>query len=206
MRTPSRVIGGVSLAALQARFLSIKQRIVLHARIFFRHIACPARRADAIAETVGLAWTWFRRLAERGKDATKFASVLASYAARAVKSGRRVCGQLKARDVLSERAQQRHHFSVSKLPDCSTLSSNPLSEALQDNTRTEVPEQVAFRLDFPAWLRTRNDRDRRLIRAMMHGERTMDLARRFGTSASRISQLRRAYHDDWQRFCQTPTD
>ena len=40
-------------------------------------------------------------------------------------------------------------FSISKLPDFSTLSDNPLSDALIDNTRSPVPEQVQFRLDFP---------------------------------------------------------
>ena len=58
--------------------------------------------------------------------------------------------------MLNEHAQQRHGFCVGKLPDFSTLSENPLAEALIDNTRTEVPEQVCFRIDFPSWLGTRD--------------------------------------------------
>ena len=92
-------------------------------------------------------------------------------------------------------------FSISKLPDFSTLSDNPLSDALIDNTRSPVPEQVQFRLDFPAWFRTRTDRDRRLIGDMAMGQRTLDLSRRYGLSPGRISQLRREFHDDWLRFC-----
>ena len=190
-----------SLADLQARFLSILPRIRTHARVYFRHIKCKGRRADCIAEAVALAWKWFIRLAEKGKDATRFPSVLASYAARAVRSGRRVCGQLKAKDAMSERAQQRHGFCVGKLPDFSTESTNPLAEALTENTVSPVPDQVQFRCDHPAWVASHGDRDRRLIHAMMLGHRTMDLARRFHLSPARISQLRREYKDGWEEFC-----
>ena len=120
--TPS----ALSLHELQARFLSILPRIELHGRISFRHLRCADLRADAVAEMVGLAWKWHLRLAERGKDATQFPSTLATFAARAVKTGRRVCGCERSRDVLSPTAQQRHHFAVECLPDFSTLSGGPL--------------------------------------------------------------------------------
>ena len=190
-----------STADLHARFLTIEPRIRTHARVYFRSVKCPVKKEDFIAETVALAWKWFKRLAEKAKDATQFASVLATYAARAVKWGRRVTGQLKAKDVMNERTQQRHGFTVSKLPDYSTLSTNPLVEALADNTRTPPPDAAAFRVDWPAWLRTRTRRDRRIIRDMMANERTKDLANKFKISRARISQLRREFCDDWNRFC-----
>ena len=110
-----------SLTDLQVRFLEICERIETHARIYFRNVKCWVKRSDFVAETIALAWKWFRRLAQQGKDAREFASVLACYAARAVKCGRRVTKQLKAQDVLSEVAQQRHGFYVGKIPDFSTL-------------------------------------------------------------------------------------
>jgi hypothetical protein len=79
-------------------------------------------------------------------------------------------------------------------------------ERLQDNTLTQVPEQVAFRLDWPAWLTIRTERDRRIIDAMSLNHRTLDLARTFGISSSRISQLRREYHDDWSMFTDDPRE
>ena len=48
--------------------------------------------------------------------------------------------------------------------------------------------------------RTWTDRDRRIMERMSVGERTMKLADQFGISPARISQLRRQFHDDWQRF------
>jgi hypothetical protein len=64
---------------------------------------------------------------------------------------------------------------------------------------------VVFRLDWPAWLRTRTDRDRRIIGAMALSERTQALARMFGLSPGRVSQLRREFHADWEQFCADPT-
>ena len=185
---------------LHAHFLSILPRIELHGRVYFRHLRCPHKKEDLIAEMVALCWKWFVRLAERGRDATRFPSALATYAAKAVRSGRRLTGMERAKDVLSPLAQQRRGFAVGKLPACSTLNGSPLEEALRDNTRSPVDEQVAFRLDFPAWLRTLARRDRRLVEGMALGHRTLDLALRFRLSAGRVSQLRREFKRGWERF------
>ena len=189
------------LRALQLAFLSILPRIERHGRVYFRHVRCPDRKADAIGEMVALSWRWFVRLAEQGKDATRFPSVLATFAARAVYSGRRLAGACKAKDALSPAAQRRHGFAVGRLPDFSTLNGNPLAEALQDNTRSPVPDQVAFRFDFPAWLSSLGARDRGIAQDMAQGHRTGELAETYGLSPARVSQLRRQFHRDWQRFC-----
>src|SRR5262249_5343065 len=88
------------LDALHAGFLTIRPRIELHGHIHFRHLRCAAQRADAVAEVVALSWSWYVRLAERGTDATRFPRALATFAARAVRAGRRLCGRERARDVL----------------------------------------------------------------------------------------------------------
>jgi hypothetical protein len=189
-----------SMEQLHATFLSILPRIELHGRVYFRHKNADARE-ELIAEMVGLCWKWYVRLIERGKDPTAFVSALATFAARAVNSGRRVCGQEWARDVLSPSAQRRHGFVVKRLPAYSTLAGTSLEEALIENTATPVPEQVSFRLDFPAWRLTRSYRDRAMIDRMMLGERTLDLSRQFSVSPARVSQLRREFHTDWHRYC-----
>lgn len=189
-----------TLEQLQDCFLAIVPIIRRHRRVYFRLVTSDEKKEDLIEEMVALAWNWFVRMAQKGKDATQFPSTLATFAARAVRSGHRLTGQVRARDVLSPIAQQRHQFTVSKLPDISMLSTNPLEEALIDNTRSPVPDQVQFRIDWPDWLRTRTQRDRRIIHDMAVGERTMHLARRFGISPARVSQLRRQYRDDWRQF------
>jgi hypothetical protein len=207
---PSAVNGADS--NLQTRFLSVLSRIEDHARFYFRAVKCVVRKADCIAETIGVAWKWFCRLAAKGKDATKFASALASLAARAVRNGRRVGAGERANDVMSPVAQRRHGFVVVSLPAVrqsqETLYGTPrgqqmqdaMEERLTDNTMTPVPDQAAFRLDFRAWCKTLTARDRRIIQAMSRDERTKELSRKFHVSPGRISQMRREFRDDWVRF------
>jgi hypothetical protein len=185
---------------LHAGFLAIVPRIEAHGHVYFRYVRCPDRREDAIAEMVALSWLWFVRLAAQGKDGARFALALATFAARAVRAGRRLAGKDPAGEVLSPLVQSRCGFAVGSLPGHSTLSGNPLDEALFDNTKSPVPDQVHFRLDWPCWLSTRTDRDRRIVADLMLGERTGDVAARHGLTAGRISQLRADFRDDWMRF------
>lgn len=115
--------------------------------------------------------------------------------------GQWLCGMNNAKDVMNEQTQQRQGFVVGKLPDYSTMIENPLVEALNENVRSPMPDQVIFRQDFPAWRRTRCQRDRRLINEMARGESNLDLSKQFGISPARISQLRSEFRKDWDRFC-----
>jgi hypothetical protein len=198
MLTP---FSSATLAHLQASFLAIVlPRVLSHGRVYFRGIKCPHRREDAIEDMVGLAWQWHLRLAEKGKDANCFPTALASYAARAVKSGSRVAGQERANDVLSPMAQQRHHFFVGKLPDFETFSDHPVCEALHDNTKSPPDETACFKLDFMAWLASLTQRDRGIVEDLMIGERALDVANKYRMSAARISQKRREFCRDWCAF------
>jgi hypothetical protein len=191
---------GQSVGALHARFLAVLPRIVRHGQVYFRHVRCPFQKEDCIAEMVALSWKWYLRLVERGKDPAGFVSTFAGYAARAVRRGRRLAGQESGRDVLAPAARQCHGFAVGRLPDYTTPYGGAWQESLADNTRSPVDEAAAFRLDFPCWLATLAERDRRLVEDMTLGHRTGELARQFGLSAGRVSQLRRQYHSAWRRF------
>jgi hypothetical protein len=197
---------------LQAAFLRILPRIRTHARVWSRHVACPGLREDFVCEAVALAWRSFLRLAERGRDATQFASALASLAVRAVRSGRRLCGQEKSRDALSPAAQRRRGFRVEELlppaarerprgEPSGQRRQDALEERLRDNTQMPVIDQVAFRCDFPAWLATLTARNRQVLDELMAGEGTGDVARKFSLSPGRVSQLRRQFEGGWAVFC-----
>jgi hypothetical protein len=190
------------LTALQARFLEIRPQIENHGRIYFRHIKCCHRLADLVAEMVSLGWKYFVRLVLRGKDPRDFLGLFIKRLAQHVKCGRRVTGKEKPNDVMSSQAQQLHSFTVQSLPRHeSSDQKNEALDALQDNHRTPPPDQAAFRIDFPAWRLTRSERDRRVIDELMLGERTLDVSQRFGLCPGRISQLRREFCEDWERFC-----
>jgi hypothetical protein len=200
------------LDELHARFLDILPRIELHGHIYFRHLR-PHRKADAIQEMRALAWLWYVRLINRGRDPQDFVATFVTLLARSVNSGRRLAGMMKAKDVMNPDAQKRHGFRVEPLPSTTRtfhdhLYASPrgqklhdeFEERLCDNAMTPVPDQVQFRLDFPAWLETLTPRERRLIAAMARNERTRDLGKEFEVSPSRISQMRREFRDGWQRF------
>ena len=157
-----------------------------------------------MAENVALALLWCVRLTRQVKDVTRFPSARAAYAARVARSGRRLCGQEKGKGVLSPPAQRRRGFTVGSLPDGGGLTGNVFDEALVDNTVTPVDEQVCFRLDFPAWLSTLADRDRRVALDLMAGERTLDVAAKHRRTPGRISQLRAQLRDGWRRFQDGP--
>jgi hypothetical protein len=119
----------------------------------------------------------------------------------------------KAKDVLSKRAQRRHGFQVQALATSKralqdSRYSKPygqkeqdiFEERLRDNVVTPPPDAAAFRVDFPHWRATLCERDRRLIDLLMLDTPTQDAARIFGVSPGRVSQKRRAFHDDWLRF------
>jgi hypothetical protein len=188
------------LADLRTRFLAILPKVEAHGRFCFRKMRCHHRQEEAVAEMVALAWHWFLRMAQRGKDACAFPTVLAGFAARHVNRGRRLCGKERSTETLSSFSQQQHGFEVERLPLDASGSHNPLTEALHDNTQTPVPDQVAFRVDFPNWRRTRTKRDRRILDALMVGERPKTVARRLGLSPSRVAQLRRDFQEDWERY------
>jgi hypothetical protein len=106
----------------------------------------------------------------------------------------------KAKDAMNRRTQQRHGFAIENLPDFSTLNTNPVTEALADNTVTPPPDAAAFRIDFPRWLALLPDRNRRVAKDLMIGAGTVDTAQRFRMSPARVSQLRRELSEEWARF------
>src|SRR5262249_23702635 len=155
-----------------------------------------------IAETIALSWAWYRRLIRKGKDVTKFVATLARYAARAVRCGRRLTGQEKAKDVLSSLAQRRHGFTVASLPASTCKSFEKIyatvrgqedmdgwEERLQENTVTPVPDQVSFRLAYPQFVRSLGRRDRRMAHFLSLGNSAKETARRFNMSPGRVTQL-----------------
>jgi hypothetical protein len=200
------VLQSPTVVQLQTRFLSVLPRIEAHARFYFRRLKYPHQREEALAECVALAWWWFVRLVRRGKNPEDFISILADFAARAVSSGRCLCGQEKVNEVLSPVAQRRHGFTVQRLHLYANPPHSLWEQAVHDNTQTPVIDQVVFRVDFPAWLQTRTKRDQRIIDRLLRGERTGAVAQAFDLSPGRVAQLRRHFQADWLRFGAAPDE
>jgi hypothetical protein len=201
------------IQALHAHFLTVLPRIQTHAEIYFRHLHCPGRRDDAIQEVIAIAWKWFLRITEQGKNVDEFVMALADLAVRHVRSGRGLCGQERARDVLSSRAQRIKGFRVEALPACTRRDHERIyatphgqhemdvfEQRLADNVQTPVVEQVIFRLDFRQWVVQLGPRNREIAKDMALDLTTTELAQKYQISSGRVSQLRRELHLDWSRF------
>ncbi len=190
--------------AWHKRFLVMLPAIVNHARFAFRHLKGEARQ-DAIQEVIANALVAFVRLVRRRKIALAYPTVLARYAVAQFQDGRRIGNRLNIKDVLSSYAQKQKGIVVDRL-DQFDKTENQWIEAVVEDHRTPVPEQVAFRCDFPEWLARLSGRNRRIAQALSAGQNTGDVAKRFKLSPGRISQLRRELYQSWQTFHGEPPD
>jgi len=183
----------------QKFFLAMLPRITAHAKYSFRHLK-PEARAEAVQEVVCNALQAFVRLVQLNKIDLAYPTVLASYGVKQARDGRKVGGNLNVRDVMSKYCQDRKNVTVERL-DSFNDQDNCWEEAVvQDTRNSPVPETVAFRCDFSEWLKSLNNRDRRIARFLSLGNRTQDTAKRFKVSEGRVSQLRRELAESWQQF------
>ena len=185
------------------RFEGMLPVIYGRARFAFRHLP-PSERDEAISDVVANAFCAFRRLVELGKIDIAYAGALARFAIAQYRSGRRVGTSLGTRDVLASPQRGHGQRIVASLND--SVDDRDWCETIADDRHWSIPEQVAFRVDFPRWLKRLNRRDRRLIKFLGVGNRTCDAAEKFGLTAGRISQLRTEWKSSWEAFHGVPKD
>jgi len=185
-------------ALWQDRFLALLPVIERYVVWVFRSLR-PEERREALQGAVASAFAAYAGLVARGKEELAFATVLARYAVAQVRGGRQVGGQLNAQDVSSVYCQRRKLIKVERL-DRFDPAEGCWKEAVVEDYRTPVADQVCFRVDFPIWLKTLPRRDRKIAKALADGHRTTDVARRFGLTLGRISQLRREFEKSWIVF------
>ena len=195
---------GSDRGRLQAAFLALLPLVRGIARASFRDVRCPSRREDAVCEVVALAWGWYARLAARSKDPAAFPVAFARLAAKAVACGRRLAGQDRANDVMSPTCRRRQGFALVGLPAGSPATGTKIADALTDNTRSPVPFQAQFRVDFPAWRARLGKRTRFIADHLALGQRTGDVARVVGLTPARISQLRGKLRRGYLQFLTGP--
>jgi hypothetical protein len=129
------------------QFLQMVPAIKRYARLAFHNLR-PEEREEAICEVIAAAFCAFRRLVELGKQDLAFATPLARFSVARFRSGRRVSNRKNSRDVSSVVAQRRQGFALESLQS-GYCGPNIWIEILADNKLTPVPDQVAFRMDFP---------------------------------------------------------
>lgn len=176
----------------QTKFLAMLPVITRYASLAFRSLDAEARE-DAMAEVMANAYVAFARLAELGKTELAFPTVLALYGIRQYWDGRRVGTKANSNDLYAQQASLPREY-------LGTPQDQGWKEPLIDNRKSPVPDQAAFRIDFPRWLQTLPDRDRDIVLRLCQGERPVEVARQYGITRGRVSQLRRELHEGWLRF------
>ena len=199
MIAPRRPVRRKKTSAWHNGFLAILPRIRQSAHAAFRHLDEEAQE-EAITETIANALVAYVRLYEQRKLDVAHPTVLERYAIAQINGGRRVGNRLNTKDVLTEVAQKRHGLVVERLYPRFDKDAGEWIEATVEDTQTPVPDQAAFRCDFPAWLATHSPRNRRIAEALALGHSTGEVARRFKVSPGRVSQLRGELHDSWLEF------
>jgi hypothetical protein len=181
-----------------ARFLEMLPRIRRQAAYYLRHLS-KKDRADAIQEVVASAFVSYVRLIERGKADLAYAGPLARYGACQYLHGRRVGNPMNGHDISSAYCQQKKGVSVERL-DLFDDPNDEWQEILVEDRHSGPADVAATRVDFRAWLESLPVRTRHVAETLATGEATSQVARIFGCSASRVSQLRRELYDGWLLF------
>ena len=186
MRSPRRP--SKSVPAWHPGFLAVLPAIVKQVRFAFRHLG-PEARAEALQNCIANAMVAYARLYELGRIALAYPSVLGRYAIAQTKDFRVVGGHLDIQDVLSPYCQAKKNLVVERL-DHYDRTEDEWQEILVEDHRAGPFDIVRTKLDFAAWLRSLPSKSRRIAKMLANGERTTDVARRFGLSDGRISQIR----------------
>ena len=179
-------------------FLKMLPAILRQARIGFHHLD-PESRAEAVQAVIANACVAFHNLWSQGKADVAFAGPLANYAIRQVRDGRSVGGKLNVREVLSRYSQRRKRYHVERL-DRYDYEEDAWQEIVVEDRHAGPDHVVMVRLDFAAWLASLSRRNRRIAEALAAGERTGDVARRFGLCPARVSQLRSELAESWEEM------
>jgi hypothetical protein len=181
-----------------AKFLAMLPTIQAQARLAFR-TATPELKEELIAEVVANAFCAYERLVQRGKEAVAYSTPLAWYAIRQVRTGRRVGGKLSINDVTSPYAKAARGIAVERL-DQFDAEEDMWREVLVEDRRAGPADTAAARIDVAAWFRSLDRQKRRIAKLLVRGEGTGAVARMFGLSPGRISQLRMELAVSWGEF------
>jgi hypothetical protein len=156
-----------STESWQGGFMKMLPGIKRQARAAFISMDAEARE-DAVSEVVANTMCAYKRLHERGELERAFISALTRYAIAQFHDGRRVGSPQCAGDVYSAHAKRKGNHKRIHLGTPGKRVGEWL-ECLQDNRITPVPDQVAFRIDFPEWLNSQAPRDKQIAERLSLG-------------------------------------
>ena len=179
----------------QEQFLELVPQIRSQASRAFRRLD-PERRDDLVQEVIANAFCTFVSLVRRGRANTAYSTPLANFAIRQAIAGRRVGSRSRICDVASPFARSARGIRVERLDS----EQGALRSALVEDRRAGPADIAAARIDIGDWFRAMSDSHRRIAQALAIGETTSEVARQFGLSSARVSQIRLLLKASWHAF------
>ena len=179
----------------QEQFLELLPQIRSQACRAFRRLQ-RERRDDMVQEVIANAFCAYVSLVRRGRANTAYATPLANFAIRQVIAGRRVGSSSRVYDVTSPFARSARGILV----ECLDGEQSEWRAALVEDRRATPADIAAARIDVAAWFRAMSESHRGIASALAMGETTSEVARQFGLSAARISQIRGLLKASWATF------
>ena len=153
----------------------------------FRHLE-PDQRQEAIQNTLALAWKFLYALFEQGRlTHPKAWNGVLWYAIRQTQCGRMPQGKMRSKDAFECRRRGRVKFEFVDLQD-------------MIGRRTAVIDQVIFKVDVRRLLSTLTPRQQMLAYDLASGERTQDVAQKYGVTPGAISQFRNRFRKLYDEF------
>ena len=182
----------------QSNFMSIMPAVQTHASVCFRKLN-PTDQEEATAEAIARACVTYANLVRQKKLDRVYAGNIATFAVKAVNSGRRVGGHQNRKDVLSPTAQKTKNITMASLSPWSTPD-NTWRDLLLESKRVSPADQACFNVDFHEWLKSWPERHRQIIAALAAGHRGKAVARMFGVTEGRVCQIRARYRRSWEQM------
>lgn len=183
-------------ATWQVTFSHMLPQIEQRLRNTFRKFDVELRD-EIVAEGIAHCLFAYVRLHSRGRCQFATPYTLTFYATKHVKSGRPAASRMTSTDPLSRYAQVNKGIRVDR-------RAAAWIEAIVEDKRASVPDQVAAKLDFASWFGTLSRRMKRIAKDLALGMSTSEVALRHGITAGRISQMRRSLEQSWVKFAQDP--
>ena len=178
-----------TINTLHETFVLQLPELEVMALVHFRGVS-PEARQEAIQNTTCLAWKYWVRLAETRR--TPDESLLRSvwwYCIKQTRSRREITRGDGKRGKGRQDVYDRTGTEVEHIDFNSFIG-----------RMTSVTDQVAFRLDLPAFLATLNVRQRAMVADLATGMTTSEVARLHGVTPGAVSQFRTRFKLLMERF------
>lgn len=180
------------------KFVSLLPSIQNQAGVAFRSEPSE-RRQELIAEVCANCWVAFVGLIERGLEDVIYATPLAQYAIKQVRSGRKVGIKANVNDITSRHCQVRKGVRVGRL-DHYDMDEEDWKEVLIEDRHAGPAQTAIARIDISHWFEQLKPRDRAIASFLALGNGTKDTAKEFRVSPGRIAQKRREFLERWGHF------